>query len=52
MQQELLKATHDPQWAGHPGAERMLAHLSHSYIWPKMKEDVEAYVRVFSVPMG
>ncbi|KAG6528577.1 hypothetical protein ZIOFF_010756 [Zingiber officinale] len=45
LQKELLKETHDPQWAGHPGVERLLALLARSYIWPKMENDVEAYVK-------
>ncbi|KAG6494587.1 hypothetical protein ZIOFF_042347 [Zingiber officinale] len=32
QQRELLKETHDPQWVGHPGIERMLALLACSYI--------------------
>ncbi|CAH9148831.1 unnamed protein product [Cuscuta epithymum] len=42
---ELLKETHDPQWAGHPGVARMFALLSRDYVWPKMEQDIEAYVR-------
>ncbi|KAG6472970.1 hypothetical protein ZIOFF_070450 [Zingiber officinale] len=42
---ELLKETHDPQWAGHPDVEWMLALLAHSYIWPKMENNVEVYVK-------
>ncbi|KAG6517981.1 hypothetical protein ZIOFF_021381 [Zingiber officinale] len=45
LRKELLKETHDPLWAGHPGVERMLALLGRSYIWPKMENDVEAYVK-------
>ncbi|KAG6515906.1 hypothetical protein ZIOFF_026344 [Zingiber officinale] len=45
LRKELLKETHDPLWAGHPGVERMLALLARSYIWPKMENDVEAYVK-------
>ena len=45
LRNELLKDTHDPKWAGHPGAERMLALLSRSYYWPKMDQDVELYVK-------
>ncbi|KAK0598331.1 hypothetical protein LWI29_033736 [Acer saccharum] len=45
LKQELLKETHDPQWAGHLGVERMVALLSRSYYWPKMYEDVEPYVK-------
>ncbi|KAF7143242.1 hypothetical protein RHSIM_Rhsim05G0156800 [Rhododendron simsii] len=45
LRQELLRETQDPQWAGHPGRQRMLALLSRSYYWPKMEDDVEAYVK-------
>ncbi|KAG6520213.1 hypothetical protein ZIOFF_017251 [Zingiber officinale] len=45
LRKELLKETHDQLWAGHPGVERMLALLGRSYIWPKMENDVEAYVK-------
>jgi len=41
----LMTETHDPQWAGHPGKERMVALLSQTYYWPKMEDDVELYVR-------
>ncbi|KAK4428302.1 hypothetical protein Salat_1129800 [Sesamum alatum] len=44
LRRRLLRETHDPQWAGHLGIERMLASLSRQYYWPKMEEDVEAYV--------
>ncbi|KAL5835307.1 hypothetical protein ACOSQ3_014874 [Xanthoceras sorbifolium] len=47
--QELLKETYNPQWAGHPGVERMVTLLSRSYYWPKMYEDVEAYVKTYLV---
>ena len=40
-----MMETHDPQWAGHPGRERMVALLSQTYYWPKMEDDVELYVR-------
>lgn len=42
LRQELLRETHDPQRAGHPGIERMLALLTRSYYWPRTEEDVEA----------
>ena len=42
---ELLKETYGPQWAGHPGKERMYALLSRSYYWPKMELDIELYVK-------
>ncbi|KAL0302206.1 UNVERIFIED_CONTAM: hypothetical protein Sangu_3114400 [Sesamum angustifolium] len=40
-----VEGTHDPQWAGHPGTNRMVALLARQYYWPRMEEDVEAYVR-------
>jgi hypothetical protein len=45
IRRELLKESHDSRWAGHPGRERMLALLSRSYYWPKMKEEVELYAK-------
>jgi len=41
----LLKEMHDTPHASHPGVERMLALLSQNYFWPKMEDDVEAYVK-------
>ncbi|KAK4403123.1 RNA-directed DNA polymerase [Sesamum angolense] len=43
LRRRLLRETHDPQWAGHPGINRMVALLARQYYWPRM-EDVEAYV--------
>lgn len=45
LRRKLLKETHDPQWAGHPGVERMRALLGRNYYWPNMDDDIEAYVR-------
>ena len=42
---ELLKETHDPQWAGHPGKEIIYALLSCSYYWPEMELDIELYLK-------
>ncbi|KAL0291559.1 UNVERIFIED_CONTAM: hypothetical protein Scaly_2632000 [Sesamum calycinum] len=41
----MLRETHDPQWAEHPGIDRMLALLARRYYWPRMDKDVEAYTR-------
>ena len=45
LMKELLRETHDTNWAGHPGEGRTQALLARSYYWPKMGEDVQAYVR-------
>ncbi|RVW78229.1 hypothetical protein CK203_054712 [Vitis vinifera] len=45
LRKDLLRETHDSKWAGHPGEERTLAVLARSYYWPKMGEDVQAYVK-------
>jgi len=45
IRRELLKKTHDPQWVRHPSKEKMYALLSRSYYWPKMKLDIELYVK-------
>lgn len=41
----LSRDTHDSQWAGHPGVERMMALQERSYFWPKMEDDVQLYVK-------
>ncbi|WJZ87951.1 hypothetical protein VitviT2T_007294 [Vitis vinifera] len=45
LRKELLRETHDAKWAVHPGEERTLTLLARSYYWPKMGEDVQAYVK-------
>lgn len=45
LRRELMREMHDPQWAGHPGVDRMLALISRSYYWPKMEDDIELYVK-------
>ncbi|KAK4381994.1 Retrovirus-related Pol polyprotein from transposon.6 [Sesamum angolense] len=45
LRRRLLRETHDPQWTGHPGIDRMVALLARRCYWPRMEEDVEAYVR-------
>ena len=49
LRKDLMKEAHDSSWAGHPGDERMLALLSRVYFWPKMEDDIEAYVKTFHV---
>ena len=46
---KLLKEIHDTKWASHPGEERTLVLLARSFQWPKMKEDVQAYVKTCHV---
>ena len=45
LRKYLIRETHDPQWAGHPGRERVVALLSRTYYWPKMEDDVKLYVK-------
>jgi len=49
LYKDLMKEAHDTTWAGHPGVERMLALLSRVYFWPKMEDDIEAYVKTCHV---
>lgn len=41
---DLLRDAHDAPGAGHPGVQRMAQHLRRHYYWPRMHEDVCAYV--------
>ncbi|KAJ4725651.1 hypothetical protein OWV82_004489 [Melia azedarach] len=45
LRRDLLKECHDSKWAGHPGIHRTLALVEDAYYWPRMRDDVEAYVR-------
>ena len=45
LRRKLLKKCHDSQWAGHPGVHRTLALTEENYYWPRMRDDVEAYVK-------
>ena len=45
LRRELLKETHDTKWTRHLGEERTLAMRARSFHWPKMKEDMQAYVK-------
>ncbi|XP_059663382.1 uncharacterized protein LOC132309045 [Cornus florida] len=45
LRKELIRECHDTKWAGHPGMRRTLALLEDSYYWPRMRDDVETYVR-------
>ena len=49
LRRELLKETHDTKRAGRPGEERTLALFARSFHWPKMKEDVQVYVKTCHV---
>ena len=49
LRRKLLKETHDTKWVGHRREESTLALLARSFHWPKMKEDVQAYVKTCHV---
>lgn len=45
LQKEILKECHDSLWAGHSGINRTFALVQDKYYWPKMQNDVKAYVQ-------
>nr|XP_016483424.1 PREDICTED: uncharacterized protein LOC107804107 [Nicotiana tabacum] len=45
LRRTLLKEGHDSAWAGHPGQKRTMALIESSYYWPRMRDDIEVYVR-------
>ncbi|KAH0709457.1 hypothetical protein KY284_010884 [Solanum tuberosum] len=49
LRKDLMKEVHDTTWASHPEVERMLALLSRVYFWPKMEDDIKAYVKTCHV---
>ena len=49
LRRGLLKECHDSQWAGHPVVHHTLALTEENYYWPRMRDDVEAYVKTCRV---
>ena len=49
LRKDLMKEAHNSSWAGHPGVERMYALQYHVYFWPKMEDDIEAFVKTCHV---
>jgi hypothetical protein len=45
LQTRVLKACHDHPLTGHPGQTKMLEPLRRDYYWPKMHDDVIAFVK-------
>nr|GEU73013.1 zinc finger, CCHC-type [Tanacetum cinerariifolium] len=45
LRREILKECHDLKWAGHPRITRTLALVEGSYYWPRMRDNVETFVR-------
>ncbi len=42
---EIIARSHDHITAGHPGIEKTKELILREYWWPKMKKDIEAYIR-------
>ena len=49
LRKDLMKEAHNSAWAGHPGVEKMLDLLSRVYFWPKIEDDIEAYIKICHV---
>nr|GEW61427.1 Toll/interleukin-1 receptor (TIR) domain-containing protein [Tanacetum cinerariifolium] len=45
LRRAIFKECHDSKWAGHPGITRTLALVEGTYYWPRMGDDVEAFMR-------
>ena len=42
---EIMKECQDSKWAGHPRIHRTQVLVGDAYFWPKMEDDIEAYVK-------
>lgn len=47
-----MKKAHDTAWVGQPCVERMLALLSSVYFWPKIVDNIHAYMKIYNVCQG
>jgi len=45
LRRMLVKQHHDAATGGHRGVEKTLQRLRMNYWWPRMREDIEAYIR-------
>lgn len=45
LRRNLIKECHDTKWAGHPGTRRTRALLEREYFWPRMRSDIDEYVK-------
>lgn len=42
---QVIRQTHDQQAIGHPGVRNTLSIASRAFFWPKMRKDIDQYVR-------
>ncbi|KAG8239531.1 hypothetical protein J437_LFUL019200 [Ladona fulva] len=43
MRNRILRAFHDPPWAGHTGVKRTLASIRSKFWWSTIRKDVEEF---------
>ena len=43
--EKVMKENHDTPIAGHPGISKSQELIKQNYWWPKMNQDIEAYVK-------
>jgi len=41
----VMKLLHDSKWAGHPGMSRMKSSIGSRYFWPRMRNDIESWIK-------
>ena len=45
MRRKVMELLHNTKWAGHPGMTRMKSSIGSRYFWPKMRQDIESWVK-------
>nr|GEW18465.1 hypothetical protein CTI12_AA187700 [Tanacetum cinerariifolium] len=45
LRRAIFKECHDSKWAGHPGITKTLTLVEGTYYWPRMRDDVETFMR-------
>jgi len=41
----IMQLLHDSRWAGHPGMSRMKSTIGSRFYWPRMRGDIEAWIK-------
>ena len=45
LRTECIRLCHDPQYAGHPGVAKTIQLVKRNFWWPKLRGDVDGYVK-------
>ena len=45
LREKIIRENHDSTLVGHPGIYKTMELITHDYWWPRIKSDIERYVK-------